>query len=493
MPAWRIRRPIISLIYASVLFYLGVLSCAAEGKSIVVRWNEVALNAVRTSPQLGPPAAARALAIFHTCIYDAWAAYDDAATGTEFGSALRRPKKERTNANKELAISYAAYRAGRDLFPESPGFFQFMRQLGYQLSQDSVDIRKPEGLANVACNAVLATRHSDGSNQLGTMDAKGIPYSDYTGYSPSNPISRVPVDPDLIVDPDRFQPLFYSSAVFRNRFPEPFLGAQWTNVIPFAGPYTKEILEMMSAFPLARYGNSAYIDQARELIEISAALSDEQKTISEYWTDGPNSELPAGHWCLFAQFVSARDSHTLDDDTKLFFVLSNAVFDAGIAAWEAKRQFDSVRPVTAIPYLFRGHMIRSWGGPGKGTVLMDGSTWIPYQPSYFPSPPFPEYPSGHSTFSAAAAQILRLWAGNDNFGYSTTISHGSSKIERETPKTDITLTWPTFSSAADQAGISRRYGGLHFKSGDMAGRLLGKLVADSVWKKAVTLFTGSRS
>jgi hypothetical protein len=59
-------------------------------------------------------------------------------------------------------------------------------------------------------------------------------------------------------------------------------------------------------------------------------LTDKQKMISEYWSDGPNSEQPPGHWALFAQFVSARDHHTIDDDVKMFFVLSNAIFDAGI-------------------------------------------------------------------------------------------------------------------------------------------------------------------
>jgi hypothetical protein len=77
------------------------------------------------------------------------------------------------------------------------------------------------------------------------------------------------------------------------------------------------------------------------------------------WSDGPNSEQPPGHWAMLAQFVSARDHHTLDDDVKMFFVLSNAIFDAGIAAWDAKRTYDSVRPVTAILVLYKGKTIRS--------------------------------------------------------------------------------------------------------------------------------------
>jgi len=91
----------------------------------------------------------------------------------------------------------------------------------------------------------------------------------------------------------------------------------------------------------------------------------------------------------------------------MFFAMTNAIFDAGIAAWDAKRSFDAVRPVTTIPFLFQGRRINAWGGPYEGTVTEDGSQWIPYQSSTFPTPPFPEYISGHSAFSAAGAEVLR--------------------------------------------------------------------------------------
>ena len=176
----------------------------------------------------------------------------------------------------------------------------------------------------------------------------------------------------------------------------------------------------------------------------------------------------------------------------MFFVLSNAVFDASIAAWDAKREYDSVRPVTAIPFLFRGKTIRSWGGPAKGTVEMDGSQWIPYQPATFPTPPFPEYLSGHSTYSAAAAKVLELWTGSDHFGDSVTLPAGSSKIEPGvTPAHPVTLSWETFTDAANQAGISRRYGGIHFRAADLAGRLLGRLVAVKSWQRAQGYFDGT--
>jgi len=270
------------------------------------------------------------------------------------------------------------------------------------------------------------------------------------------------------------------------------VGAQWCDVTPFALRRGDEYRGLMSRFGPATYGSREYQEQAEELVVISAGLNDREKMIAEYWSDGPNSEQPPGHWALFAQWISARDHHSLDDDVKMFFVLSNAIFDAGIAAWDTKRTFDSVRPITAIPFLFRGKKIRSWGGPDKGTVKMDGSQWIPYQQATFPTPPFPDYVSGHSTYRAAAATILRLWTGSDRFGNSVTLPPGSSKIEPGiTPLKMVTLRWETFTDAANEAGLSRRYGGIHFREADLAGRLLGRLVAYRAWSKAESYFDGS--
>src|SRR5262245_20572930 len=85
-------------------------SAQPRGDSVVVRWNQAALQGVRDS-KLGPPMVSRALAIVHTCMYDAWAAYDQKAVGTRLGSSLRRPPREFTLANIRTAISFAAYRA----------------------------------------------------------------------------------------------------------------------------------------------------------------------------------------------------------------------------------------------------------------------------------------------------------------------------------------------------------------------------------------------
>src|SRR5262249_40896555 len=99
-----------------------VLLCATSSRATVVSdWNAAALAEVRLSRSLrnGPPIVARALAIAHTCMYDAWAAYDDIAVGTtDTAGSRRRPPEERTDENKEKAVSFAAYRCLGNLYPD---------------------------------------------------------------------------------------------------------------------------------------------------------------------------------------------------------------------------------------------------------------------------------------------------------------------------------------------------------------------------------------
>jgi len=364
-----------------------------------------------------------------------------------------------------------------------------MRQLGYDPANTSTDIEIPSGIGNVACGAVLQSRQRDKSNQLGDLAAG--PYSDWSGYRPVNSPGTVPARAIFAkpLNPEHWQPLTYTDSN-GSLVLQMFEGAQWCYVRPFSMTSGNEFRSVVEPGPY-KYGTPEYQAQARELVAISAALTDREKTIAEYWSDGVDSESTPGNWVRFADWVSARDHHTLDDDVKMFFALSNAMLDASIGAWDAKRAYDSVRPVTVIPLLFRGKTIRAWGGPGKGTVQMDGSLWIPYQQATFPTPPTAEYVSGLSTFSAAAARILELWTGSEHFGNSVTLPAGSSKIEPgEAPVRPVTLYWATFADAADEAGMSGRYAGLHFQASDLAGRKLGRAVALKVWTKARMFFQG---
>lgn len=462
------------------------------GPTLVARWNQAALEAVRRS-KIGPPMVARALSVIHTCIYDAWAAYDDRALGTRLGGQLRRPAAERISSNSEKAISFAAYRCAADLFPaeKGPVFDPLMGELGLDTNDTSVNPATPQGVGNLAAAAELIFCHVDGANQLGNLSPSGLPYADYTGYQPVNPPTTLPADVANVVDVNRWVPLQYFDAAGVFVTPS-FLAPFWNQVKPFALSSAGQYRPMLSTFGPARYGEHEFLQQAREIVHVSAELNDERKMIAEYWADGPRSETPPGHWNLFAQYVSARDAHSLADDVKLFFALNGSLLDAAIVAWDAKVAWDSGRPVTVIPYLFQGTEIRAWGGPGKGTVAMDGRNWLPYQASTFPTPPFAEFISGHSTFSAAAAEILRLFTGKDKFGASVTFAPGTSKYEPGfTPEKSVKLQWPTFSGAADEAGMSRRYGGIHFRAADLAGRAAGHALALEAWAKARLLWTGT--
>jgi hypothetical protein len=193
----------------------------------------------------------------------------------------------------------------------------------------------------------------------------------------------------------------------------------------------------------------------------------------------------------FTQWVARRDSNSVDDDAKLFFAVTNAMFDASIATWDCKRAFDYVRPITAIHFLFAGKDIRAWGGPLQGTRTIKGEQWQAYQLGVQPTPAFPEFSSGHSAFSAAAAEVLRSFTGSDVFGYSYAVKAGTSAVEPGlVPASDLMLSWATFSAAADEAGMSRRWGGIHFAEGDLQSRALGRKVGAQAWAQAQQLFSG---
>ncbi len=454
-------------------------SVQASTVNVVILWNEALLQAIRDN-HTGPSVAARALAMVHTAIYDAWAAYDRVATCVYLPKQEKQAPSANVPALQQQALSYAAYRTLVDLFPASmPLFRSLMQQLGYDPAALSLDTRTAIGIGNLAAQTLLSARHKDGANQLGDLHPGA--YSDYTNYHPVN-------TPDHLLDPTRWQPLRIPDG--QGGFvAQSFTTPQWGRVQPFA---LRSGSQFRPASSLPAASSQAYLEQAQQMLNYSANLTDTQKTIADYWRDGPGTVQPAGHWSLFAHYLSQRDSHTVDQDVKLFFALANALLDASIVCWDCKRAYDSVRPITAIRSLFAGKKVLAWAGPHLGTRLLEGQNWQPYQSATFVTPPFPEFYSGHSTFSAAGAEILRRFSGSDSFGASFTRLAGTSPLEPGTaPATDITLSWPTFSDAAAQAGLSRRYGGIHFPNGDLSGRASGRSVGEIVWQKAQAYITGS--
>ncbi|MBA2354779.1 MAG: vanadium-dependent haloperoxidase [Acidobacteria bacterium] len=453
---------------ASIVVVFGVApgarrATAAASDNVVLQWNQRMLQAVGNT-RFAPMLTARALAITHTCMYDAWAAYDTVADGVYWTRDMRQPAAEHTQAARAEAISAAAHLALVDLFPSQASLFDMLLS---SLEHSTPGI--PGMIGKEACQAVLDSRRQDGSNQ--SEDLYPGSYSDYTGYMPVNTV-------DANLDPNRWQPLMTPSGA------QQFLAPHWGRVQSFALTSFDELRPE----PPPLYPHGTYIKEANQILHASARLGDRSKMIAEYWSDGPASVTPPGHWNLFAQAVSRRDGHTLDEDVKMFFALGNAVLDASIAVWDCKRLYDYARPVTAIRFLYGGQPVRAWGGPRLGTRIIDGEQFR----SYIPTPPFAEYVSGHSAFSAASAEVLAAFTGSDLLGLSVTFPPGSSMIEPGlTPAAPVTLTWRTFSAAADEAGMSRRMGGIHFESGDLAARVLGRQVGSLVWKASRQYFDGT--
>jgi PAP2 superfamily len=450
---------------------------AVGEKNIVVQWNEVFLKAVRAGT-LGPPMVSRAMAIMNTAIFDTWALTKSNVKPTQIGLPRAGFKASTTDLN--TAFSYAAYRALVNLYPEQKAFFDTeMANRALDINYVEQTAATPAGLGNAAAAKVLEFRSKDGSNQMGDLAAGA--YRDYTGYTPVNTAAS-------IVDPNRWQPL-----VFANGKAPGFMVPHWGRVIPFSIERGDALRPIVN---LPRFGSVEYKEAVDYVLNTTANLTDEQKVISEYWANGPASETPPGHWNGFLQKMSVDRGHSLSTDVKLFFALSNAVMDAGIVCWDCKRTYDSVRPVTAVRALYAGQTVVGFRGTaaGQGIGPMQGETWHPYQSYNFTTPPFAEFTSGHSTFSASSAEVLKLLTGSDHFGFSTTITAGDpvALFEANVPAQPVTLSFSTFSAAAEQAGLSRIYGGIHFPSGNSYGLTSGKKLGDTVVNALRNLLAGER-
>jgi hypothetical protein len=171
---------------------------------------------------------------------------------------------------------------------------------------------------------------------------------------------------------------------------------------------------------------------------------------------------PPGHWNRIARSLAAERGLSTFENARLFAMLNIALADAAIACWECKYKFDFWRPVTAI---------RTAAKLGN-TSLKEDPDWTPL----LTTPPFPSYTSGHSTFSGAAAAVLTAFLGKDDVAFSS-ISDAMPGVRRS---------FKSFSDAANEAGMSRIYGGIHYsfdnKDGLKLGRAIGEHVAQNFFR-----------
>jgi len=498
--------------------------------SVVVQWNELALAAVRNEVIIRPTVVSRQLFLLHAAMYDAWSAFEPTAKPYALDPAVKLTGIQDKTTAQSIAISQAAYHILKESFSrfEATGALtQQMARLG-MIVVNRADPNTPAGVGYLAAQTVLAARADDGSNAANnyleiTSETYPRPYSPVNSADPRS--DRAVGQPGF--DPNRWQPLrvpyagnprsqgrFLIDHDSRNTFNiQVFMTPHWGAVEPFAltsgaqfrpspPPQWGSDAPYVDATGRQTTNEQAYREQTAEILQLSAELTEAQKVMAEFWADGPRSESPPGHWNQLAHGLSKRDGHNLDDDVKLFFALNAALLDAGIAVWDSKRHYDYVRPISAIHFIYADQTIRGWGGPNRGTIDMPGLDWQPYQQQTFITPAFPEYLSGHSVFSAAAATVLTLFTGTDRFfdGVSRTgqdidgdgeedllgefIFRAGKGFYERGPSTDIVLRWPTLNDAADEAAYSRRYGGIHFQDGDLRGREQGRKVGQAAFAKA---------
>ncbi|MDF4204386.1 vanadium-dependent haloperoxidase [Maribacter sp. SA7] len=444
--------------------------------NIAYKWGKMALDATASDTEKfkpRPTITSRYLGLIFISIFDAWSLYDENAIPVYLKNIERRPLAEQILSNKEIAISYAAFGAMKEYYySDTEMFRKFMVELGLDPDNTSMDPTTPEGIGNLAAKATIEARKNDGSNQYGNSEgSNGEAYFDYTNYNPVNTA-------DESTDINRWQPKYFSDGK-GGQYAPGCLTPYWQKVTPV----TMTSADQFRPGPPPMYGSEQLKKEVKEVVDLQANLSDEDKALVEFMRDGPQSVQQAGHWLKFAQDVSRRDKHTLDQDVKMYFLTEITAMDAFIASWDSKMFYDYARPYALVHEYYKDKTIKAWGGPGVGVIEMKGQDWRPYSPDIFLCPPFPSYTSGHSTISGGCAEVLRLFTGDDYFGESVELTPGTlTEIDAAFYGKPVTITFPTFTESANMAGMSRVMGGYHIQADNIAGLELGRDVAAQAWK-----------
>ena len=406
-----------SAVCPAILGFL-LIPLGATSADVITDWNSTLLGAIRTT-SANPPRASRQMAMMHVAMYDAVNGIDP-----RFRPYLVTADAP-AGASKEAAASAAA-KAVLDSFYSGNAAASAAITAQYEASLAAIadGPAKTNGIAwGVQVGAaLLAHRAADGSDA-------SVPYTE----TPAPGIWR-PTPP---ANAAALLPHWGSVA--------PFAMIRGTQFRPHQPPALTSQAYTLEYQLTKDYGSAA-----------SAVRSADQTEVARFWADGGGTETPPGHWMTIARGVSADRNLSLDDNARLFALLGMAVADAAITCWDAKYAYDYWRPITAIQE-----------GENDGNPATAGdATWTPL----ITTPPFPEYTSGHSTFSRGSATILARFFGTDAIPFQT-VSNGLPNVTRS---------YPGFSAAADEAGISRIFGGIHFQSANLAGQTAGNALANFI-------------
>lgn len=399
---------------------------AEVSREVLLTWHRLILELVRHTATYMPPVAARGFA------YIGVAAHEALATGNPGLHSLAGQLTDLTpvpargaGAFDEPCVLHAALEAVvQELFastgPTGQRAMQKMTEImgrtaGEGIAGDIVERSLAHGRAVAA--HVLAWAGADGG---AVIDNMGFPRE----YTPgTRPQDWVPTS--LI------------------RLQQAPLLPGWGQCRPFAMPAAA----MMDAPPPPVYDaapGSEFYRHADEIAVTGRTLTDEQKLIARFWSDDAMlTPTPAGHWISIVMQIADRDALPVEVIAPILAKLGVAQADAFIACWSTKFKFNLLRPVTYI----KRHIDKSW------------------EPLLI-TPPFPEYTSGHSTQSGAAATVLTAIFGED-FAFDDATHEDEGFAARS---------FPSFAAAAEEAAISRMYGGIHFRFGNERGLEQGRAV-----------------
>jgi len=388
---------------------------------LVTDWNAVTLQAIRVD-RTPPPRASRALAILHISIYDAVNGIRRTHQPYRVGGQVP------ASASVEAAASAAAHKVLVALYPNQRTNFDAVYATSLARIRNHPQKRMGMAWGTLVASKILASRANDGSTNVVALP--------------------------LLTGPGYWEPTPPAFA--------PYLLPQWGMVTPFAMTSSSQF---RPAGP-PTLDSAAWAANYNEVKALGAATNStrtaDQSEIARFWADGAGTETPPGHWNHIAAEVARERGNTLEQNARLFALLNIAMADAGICAWDAKYTFYNWRPVTAIRK-----------GDTDGNPATDPDTaWS----SFIVTPPFPDYCSGHSTFSAAAAAVLAMFYGTDHIAFTT----GSDLLP------GVTRSFETFSAAAAEAALSRLYGGIHFRFANDDGLEGGLLIGEWTFTRFLT-------
>ena len=398
----------------------------AHGADGVIHWNNVLLNSVRAE-RTPPPAASRKMAIIHIAIYDAVNSITQSHTPYLFFTPMS------PDLPQEAAIASAAHTTLSALFPQFQLIYDM--ELANTLSQipDGPNKNAAVGLGQQAASAILAERSSDPN---GLVPPGNAPLPGAGVWKPTPPAGAPYLLPGWA-----YMPGFAMLVPDQFRRPGPPKLK--------SGEYTKDFNRVKSI------GS-----------KFSTTRTADQTQIAVFWADGPGTATPPGHWNVIAQEVAAQEELSTAENARLFALLNITLADAACVAWDMKFEYYLWRPITAIRE----------ANLDNNPKTQPDSTWEPL----INTPPFPGYVSGHSTFSGSAATLLKRFFGSDKIAF-TTSSDAMPGVFRS---------FNSFSEAADEAGQSRIYGGIHFDCDDKDGQQAGEQLANYVFSHFLRSGTG---